>query len=93
MLRQKALELLEEQGKTVIMEIDPPTDTVSIRRKGFYESSGFVDNPYTHVHPPYHRGNGGHRLVSMSYPAQITQAQYDAFRVYLEHHVMEDAFP
>ncbi len=89
---QKVLELLEEQRKTVILEIDPPIDTISIHRKSFYERSGFVENPYPHIHPPYHKGNTGHHLMIMSYPAQITQAQYNAFRHYLEYHVMEDVF-
>ena len=36
---QRALELLGEKGKTVILEIDPPSDKTSVRRKGFYECS------------------------------------------------------
>ena len=53
---QKALEKLDEKGKCVILEIDPPKDEVSIRRKHFYERCGFVENPFNHVHPPYHKG-------------------------------------
>lgn len=33
----RALELLGAEGKTVILEIDPPVDEISIRRRGFYE--------------------------------------------------------
>ena len=29
----------------MILEIDPPVDDISIRRRGFYERSGFVENP------------------------------------------------
>ena len=89
---QKVLELLEKQRKTVILEIDPPMDTISKHRKNFYARSGFVENPYAHVHPPYHKENTGHNLVVMSYPDQITQAQYDTFQHYLECHVMKDVF-
>ena len=90
---QRALELLGRQGKKILLEIDPPIDKVSTSRKGFYERSGFAENPYPHIHPPYHKGNRGHNLVVMSYPAKITQAEYDHFNHYLEHHVMANVFP
>lgn len=89
---QRALELLNRQGKTVILEIDPPVDSVSIRRKGFYERCGFVENPYPHTHPPYHPGNAGHDLMILSCPYSLSQAQYDMFRQYLEKRVMKDVF-
>lgn len=89
---QKALAHLGQRGKTVILEIDPPVDPISIRRKGFYERCGFVSNPYSHIHPPYHKGNEGHKLVVMSLPDRITQAGYDAFKHYLEERVMADVF-
>ena len=43
------------QGVPVILEIDPPVDEVSIRRKHFYERCGFVENPFPHIHPPYRK--------------------------------------
>lgn len=87
---QRALELL--QPMPLILEIDPPVDAVSVRRKGFYERCGFVENPYAHVHPPYHKGNHGHDLVVLSRPAVLTQAEYDRFRKYLDTVVMKDVF-
>lgn len=80
---KRALELLAAQGKTVILEIDPPVDDVSIRRKGFYESAGYMENPFTHVHPPYHRDHKGHELVVMSSPNALTEAFYQEFNAYL----------
>lgn len=89
---QTVLELLGQRGKTVILEIDPPVDMISVRRKGFYERSGFVENSYSHIHPPYHEGNTGHKLVVMSFPDKITQTEYDFFKHHLDHRVMENAF-
>jgi len=43
-------------------------DEIARRRKGFYERCGYAENPYPHVHPPYHCGNKGHELVVMSAP-------------------------
>lgn len=91
-LGSKALELLRQYGKTVILEIDPPVDDIAVRRKGFYERSGWVANPYPHTHPPYHAGAQAHRLVIMSYPNPLTRTEYDEFNNYLKDHVMADAF-
>lgn len=89
---QRLLDLLAEQGKPLVLEIDPPVDRISQRRKGFYERCGFVENPYPHVHPAYHRGNQGHALVVMSRPAPLSAPEYETFRCYLEDHVMKDVF-
>lgn len=85
---QRALGLLGERGKTVILEIDPPKDSQSVRRLAFYQRSGFRVNDFAHVHPPYHKGNQGHRLVVMSYPSALPRAEYERFREYLEAVVM-----
>lgn len=89
---RRVLSLLKERQKTIILEIDPPIDEIAVRRKGFYERCGFVENPYPHIHPPYHRGNKGHELVVMSSPEAISQAQYDAFGAYLQEQIMNNAF-
>lgn len=88
---QRALELLRAQGKTVILEIDPPADAVSVRRKGFYERAGYRANPFAHVHPPYREGFAGHPLVVMSCPRALTEAEYAAFARYLGDVVMAGA--
>ena len=89
---QRTLELLARRGRRVILEIDPPGDPVSLRRREFYLRCGFVENPFPHVHPPYHRGAGGHRLVVMSLPAPLTREEYGRFQRYLTQHVMADAY-
>lgn len=87
-----ALKMLHIHEKTVILEIDPPEDAVSIRRKMFYERCGFVSNPYSHIHPPYHKECAGHELVVMSYPESLTQSEYDSFYRYLTDRVMAGAY-
>ncbi|WP_368233629.1 GNAT family N-acetyltransferase [Anaerotruncus rubiinfantis] len=89
---KRVLSLLQKQKKTLILEIDPPIDAVSIRRKGFYERCEFVENPYFHIHPPYHKGDKGHELVVMSSPRPISQAEYDAFYAHLQNKIMNHAF-
>lgn len=89
---QKALALLMEQHKTLLLEIDPPVDPISCRRKGFYERCGFRENPFRHIHPPYHRGNAGHELAVMTCPEPLTRDAYDIFSQYLKNRVMKDAW-
>ena len=87
---QKILAAL--QDRPLILEIDPPVDAISQRRKGFYERCGFVENPYPHMHPPYHKGNTGHELVVMSFPKLLTQDEYALFWSELCDKVMYKAF-
>lgn len=75
----RALELLRARGKTIILEIDPPVDDISRRRKGFYERNGFIANDYDYTHLPYHRGCKGHRLVIMSSSAQDRRGRVPQF--------------
>ncbi len=89
---QKVLSLLEKRGKTLLLEIDPPEDVLSRRRKGFYERCGFRENAFDHIHPPYHKGKEGHRLVVMTAPKEISPEVFDAFRRYLEGYVMKNVF-
>lgn len=89
---QRTLELLAACGKRLILEIDPPTDSIARRRKAFYERCGFVENPFPHIHPPYHAGNHGHNLILMTHPTPIAQKQYDSFFRYLTEKIMKDAF-
>ena len=88
---QRALSMLCAQGKTVILEIDPPEDETARRRQGFYQRCGFTVNPFPHVHPPYHVSvPPGHPLVVMSCPDALSPEQYRAFRTYLKSTVMAD---
>jgi len=87
---QKVLSML--QGKPLILEIDPPVDAIAQRRKGFYERCGFAENPYSHIHPPYHQGNAGHELIIMSSPQMLKSDEYERFRRYLQNTVMKDVY-
>lgn len=87
---QRVLALLQE--KPLVLEIDPPKDEISLRRKAFYERCGFVENHYCHIHPPYHKENSGHELVIMSSPRTLTEREYDVFNRYLQNVIMNQAY-
>ncbi|MGO0986032.1 GNAT family N-acetyltransferase [Clostridioides difficile] len=85
---KRALELLNQRGKTVILEIDPPINEISISRKGFYERGGYKSNNFEHIHPPYHEEFKGHQLIVMSYPETLTEVEYGNFKQYLRTTIM-----
>lgn len=80
---------LAKKSKPIILEIDPLTDDVAVRRKGFYERCGYVANGFAHVHPPYQAANHGHALIVMSHPRALSQAEFDTFTVDLREKVMK----
>lgn len=63
-----------------VLEIDPLTDEVAIRRWRFYEKLGYVRNPYRHIHPSYRPGHAAFEMVLLSYPQVITTELYEVFR-------------
>jgi len=80
------------QSAPLILEIDPPVSDIAVRRKGFYERCGFVENPYQHIHPPYHAENQGHELVIMSSPRMLKANEYERFNHYLQDTVMNNVY-
>lgn len=71
--------------KSIILEIDPPQDEISIRRQAFYERLGFVVNDYEYIHPSYAKGDKAHPhpLVIMSYGRKISEKEFDDFKEFL----------
>lgn len=89
-LGAQVLAQLTGRDKPVVLEIDPPIDDISLRRKGFYQRAGFHANPYPHVHPPYRPGFSGHPLVVMTAPKPWTRKEYENFLALLQDAVMAD---
>ena len=89
-LGKRALELLGRSGKTVILEIDPPEDSVSERRRDFYLRAGYRMNSIEHIHPPYRKEYDGHRLKVMSFPRELSETEYENFASFLRNTVMKD---
>lgn len=72
----------------VILEIDPPVDDISCRRKRFYERLGFVANPYEYLHPSFRRPFCTHQLVLMSYPAAVSYEEARTFADFVRERVL-----
>lgn len=87
-LGSRVLEKLRRAPQPLILEIDPPEDDISIRRRRFYERAGFVLSDIPHIHPAYRKDCASHRLALMSSPGPLTPALAGAFRRYLSGVVM-----
>ena len=65
---------IEEFGQ-LVLEIDPPVDSISIRRLRFYEALGLKLNDYGYRHPSYQEPFKIHPLKLMSYPEKLSRSQ------------------
>ena len=67
-LGKAALEIAQQHGRPVILEIEPVVDTITAARLRFYERAGYHRLSYEHYQLPYHRGESPLRLELLSYP-------------------------
>lgn len=78
----RILDLLDREGLPIVLEIEPPEDGPTRRRRDFYLRNGFTENPQHYVHPSFCRPFTPHRLVLLSRPAPLTDsgvAEFEAF--------------
>ena len=80
-------ELLQGE-KPFILEIEPPEDALTCRRKAFYERNGLQAQPYDHVQLPFQGGGPIVPLVIMADRA-ISPAQCRTFQRYLLDRVVK----
>lgn len=70
---------LSSKGHTIILEIDPLIDEISVRRLQFYERAGYTLTPYRYPHLPYRLETEIQELLILSYPKMIDKDQYNDF--------------
>ena len=80
---------LRDSEKTIILEIDPLTNELSVRRLQLYERAGFTLTPYRFVHLPYRLHVEPIELLILSYPKMITKAQHSDFLRFLNEEVIK----
>lgn len=81
--------LLGSTQKTVIIEIDPQIDDISVRRRNFYERLGFIRNPYVHPTPNYQpEHHADMNLTIMTYPEEISGQEYERYNKDMHEIVM-----
>ncbi|MEM1484382.1 GNAT family N-acetyltransferase [Oscillospiraceae bacterium PP1C4] len=73
-------EYLSYENKPVFIEVEEPDTMMSKRRIDFYKRLGFVYNGFGYLQPCLQDNTTEVSLKIMSYPAGITQSEFNHFR-------------
>lgn len=68
-----------QQGKIVVLEIDPVVDEISTRRLHFYQNLGFQESPFRYTCPKYQPDEKEGELWVLTYPTTVDCRFYDRF--------------
>ncbi|MDO5663805.1 MAG: GNAT family N-acetyltransferase [Bacteroidia bacterium] len=82
------LRYLRDTDHTIILEIDPLINELSVRRLQFYERAGFTLTPYRFMHLPYRLESQSQELLILSYPKMITKEQHNDFLKFIDKRVI-----
>lgn len=72
--------LIDNIASTIVLEVEPPEDEITKKRISFYEKIGFHLNDFPYVQPSMQPGQPEIPLMIMSYPNNLTLAQFEVSR-------------
>lgn len=78
---------IRDSEHTIILEIDPLINELTVRRLQFYERAGFTLTPYRFMHLPYRLDGAPQELLILSYPKMITKEQHNDFLDFINDEV------
>ncbi|AWB45209.1 GNAT family N-acetyltransferase [Paenibacillus sp. CAA11] len=78
--KQMLQALLQDKPLPVLLEVEPPSGGMTLRRIGFYERLGFHLLPFEYSQPPLRIGQPYLPLCIMSYPAPLTESEFEEYR-------------
>lgn len=81
-------QFIADNNSTILLEIDPIIDKISLARLRFYQQIGFYQNTYRHAHPSYRKEYAPHNLIILTAKAPISAQTYDQFIEELHNTVM-----
>ena len=70
----------EDAEKMIILEVEPPTEEIAVRRVRFYERNGFFFNDYPYIQPSMGEGRKETPLFLMSTERKIDEEEYRMIR-------------
>ena len=73
----EAIDAVTARFGKMILEAEHPVSEIAARRLGFYRRHGFSVNPQPYFQPSYHAGEEDVPLALLSYPAPLTDAEFD----------------
>lgn len=84
----RMLRYLRDSEHTIILEVDPLINELSVRRLQFYEQAGYTLTPYRFVHLPYRLDAKAQELLILSYPSMLTKEKHNSFLRFLNEEVI-----
>jgi ribosomal protein S18 acetylase RimI-like enzyme len=72
-------ELLAEDDRPLLLEVEPIHNADSLRRIQFYERLGFSAATHVYAQPPYRSGEPELKMLIMHYPPVLEVDDYKAF--------------
>jgi GNAT superfamily N-acetyltransferase len=78
---------IRDSKHTIILEIDPLINELTVRRLQFYERAGFTLTPYRFMHLPYRLDGAPQELLILSYPKMISKEQHNDFLSFIDNEV------
>jgi len=78
----EALKLFQKQnqGNTIVGEIEFPISQDAERRLNFYKANGFIIKDYGYLQPPISPASSPLPLLIISYPHELSQEEYQQVR-------------
>lgn len=73
-------ELINCSDKQICLEVEPPKETMAIRRIGFYERNGFFLNEYDYMQPAISKGRRPIPLLIMTSGRKISRKEFDRIK-------------
>lgn len=73
-------ELVEQFGKTICLEVEPPATEMAIRRIGFYKRNHFFLNEYPYMQPPISKGKKSIPLFLMTTGSKLDENILDQIK-------------
>ena len=67
-------------SRMLILEVEPPTEEIAVRRVRFYERNGFFFNDYPYIQPSMGEGRKETPLFLMSTERKIDEEEYRMIR-------------
>lgn len=84
----RMLRYLQDSEHTILLEVDPLVNELSVRRLQFYERAGYTLTPYRFTHLPYRLDAEAQELLILSYPTLITKEEHNNFIRFLNEEVI-----
>ncbi|MDE6850509.1 MAG: GNAT family N-acetyltransferase [Clostridia bacterium] len=78
----RALNMLLQKYKNVVLEAEPPEEGIRRRRINFYERHGLKVNPQFYWQPPFRKGGKGCELKILSYPDYLSDFDGVVAKIY-----------